>query len=45
MRKMQKKQLMNWTIVGSMDAQFMQNCRQSQTSEKLVADSMKWGKD
>lgn len=28
-----------------MDAQFMQNCPQSQTSEKLVADSMKWGKD
>lgn len=28
-----------------MDAQFMQNCPRSQTSEKLVADSMKWGKD
>lgn len=28
-----------------MDAQFMQNCPRSQTSEKLVVDSMKWGKD
>lgn len=28
-----------------MDAQFMQNYPRSQTSEKLVADSMKWGKD
>ena len=44
MRRMQKKLWMNWTIGGSMAVQYMLNFHQWLTSEKLVVDSMRWGK-